>query len=123
MESPSVVANEAAGIRQSYSSVAKESGEEEERRDTVNLMVELATLQAGESFGELSIISDDVRAASAITKEESHFAVLNRNDYEKVLLSNEHKSLEHKISTLKSMPMFHQLGRKMLRHLSYFFKE
>ena len=55
MESPSVVANEAAGIRQSYSSVAKESGEEEERRDTVNLMVELATLQAGEFMSQICL--------------------------------------------------------------------
>ena len=81
------------------------------------------TIGSGQSFGELAIINDEWRAASAITKTECHFAVLTRTDYEKVLLSNERKAMEIKISKLQTMPMFQDWARRTLAKLSYYFKE
>lgn len=81
------------------------------------------TVKAGESFGELAILNNEFRAATAVTQTECHFAVLSRADYEKVLLSKEQEAMEIKISNLLKMPMFRQWARKTLAKLSYYFKE
>jgi CRP-like cAMP-binding protein len=43
--------------------------------------IELATLGAGKSFGDLALIGSKPRMASIRCVEDTHFAVLSKQDY------------------------------------------
>ncbi len=49
------------------------------------LFIEVATLKAGKSFGELALIKNRPRAATIKCSEACHFAVINKADYTKML--------------------------------------
>jgi CRP-like cAMP-binding protein len=42
-------------------------------------------LKSGKAFGELALIKNKPRAATIRCNEDSHFAVMSKVDYEKVL--------------------------------------
>jgi len=48
-------------------------------------MAEVRVLSAGSSFGELALIENNARSASAICKEDCYFAILEKEDYKKIL--------------------------------------
>ena len=48
-------------------------------------LVEFNTLKAGKSFCELALIKNQLRAATIQCLEDCHFAVIQKDDYEKVL--------------------------------------
>ena len=43
--------------------------------------VTLNTLHAGDSFGELALLSDQARSASVLTLEDSRFSVISKDDF------------------------------------------
>lgn len=47
--------------------------------------MEVVTLREGKSFGELALIKNKPRAATIRCKDDCHFAVMNKADYQKVL--------------------------------------
>ena len=58
---------------------------------------EIIVLPAGASFGELALISNKPRAATIRAKEDWHFAVLEKQDYQKVYGVIQEKILNRKI--------------------------
>jgi CRP-like cAMP-binding protein len=44
----------------------------------------VATLPEGTSFGELALLNSKPRSATIVTKDQSHFAVLEKTDFQKI---------------------------------------
>ena len=84
---------------------------------------QLTLLRQGEYFGELALINYKPRAASVICREESNFAVLERNDYLRVLAKAHDQTLKSKLQLLLHNPAFSSWSKAALRSLSYFFRE
>lgn len=97
------------------SPVVKPSGETEYKQ--------LALLRQGECFGELALLTYKPRAASVICREETHLAVLERNDYLRVLGKTHKGALQSKLALLMQLPIFAKWSKTALQGLSYFFKE
>jgi CRP-like cAMP-binding protein len=84
---------------------------------------QLALLRQGEYFGELALINYKPRAASIICREASHFAVLERDDYLRVLGQAHDQTLKGKLQLLLQNPAFSNWSKTALQSLSYFFRE
>ena len=54
--------------------------------------IELQKLGSGKSFGEKALITNSLRAATVICSKNCHFAVMSKNDYDKVLRKIELKT-------------------------------
>lgn len=54
-------------------------------KNQVSWMTEVAKFSAGDSFGELALINDDKRAATVSCLTNCNFAVINRENYQRVL--------------------------------------
>jgi CRP-like cAMP-binding protein len=85
--------------------------------------IELATLGAGKSFGDLALIGSKPRMASIRCVEDTHFAVLSKQDYNLILGQIEKKKLNEKIQFLRSSPFFSQLTKTSISKLTYQFRE
>ncbi len=66
--------------------------EDWERFNNLNWFSEVARLDSGKSFGELALIDDAPRAATIKTTKECYFAVVEKEDYDKVLAKIEWKT-------------------------------
>ena len=84
---------------------------------------EVSILQAGSSFGELALISSKPRAATIRTKTNWFFAVLEKEDYNKIYGAIQEKILNEKIDFFKSLPIFSGWTRASVAKLTYFFTE
>jgi len=51
----------------------------------IDVLTEIKTLSAGESFGELALLDNKKRAASIVCKENCDFAVLDKEDFKAIL--------------------------------------
>jgi hypothetical protein len=60
--------------------------------DEIPEYIELQKLGTGKSFGEKALITNNLRAANVSCSQNSHFAVMNKNDYDKVLRKIELKN-------------------------------
>ena len=67
---------------------------------------EVAQIIKGQSFGELSLIYDQPRAASIQAKTDCHFAVLEKDAYAAILLKEGTQEIESTIKILRTCPMF-----------------
>lgn len=82
----------------------------------------VSEIPAGVGFGELALISKtNKRAATIRAMEDSHFAVLDKVDYQQIYGKYEEKLLNMKIEFLKSVPIFKDWSRESLRRLTPFF--
>jgi CRP-like cAMP-binding protein len=61
--------------------------------------------------------------ASIRTLEDTHFAVLSREDFERSLGQIERKKLNEKIAFLRSLPFFQLLTKTSLSKLTYQFRD
>ena len=93
--------------------------EENEEDDFSKRYIEINTLIGGKSFGDLALIGSKPRMASIRTIEDTHFAVLSRDDFERSLGQIERKKLNEKISFLRSLPFFQLLTKTSLSKLTY----
>jgi CRP-like cAMP-binding protein len=50
-----------------------------------NLLLKLSELKAGSGFGELALINRTKRNATIATEEDSHFAILEKDDFDKIM--------------------------------------
>ena len=55
------------------------------RRDSDGFETELSVLGAGESFGEMSLVTGEARSANVETMEETHLMVLSKKQFESIL--------------------------------------
>jgi CRP-like cAMP-binding protein len=81
-------------------------------------MVEVNKLKDGDSFGQLALISNKPRNASIITIENTHFAVINKKDYMRVLAMIHVRKINEKIAFLWSIPIFSKLTKTSLTKFS-----
>ena len=70
------------------------------RRSNQPMFIEATILKSGKSFGELALIKKQPRAATIRCLEDSHFAVMSKSDYEKVLQKIEQKNMNKIIEFL-----------------------
>jgi CRP-like cAMP-binding protein len=85
--------------------------------------IEINTLGKGKSFGDLALIGSKPRMASIRCLEDTHFAVLSKQDYNNVIGQIEKKKLNEKIQFLRSLPFFSQLTKTSVGKLTYQFKD
>lgn len=84
---------------------------------------ELNRLGAGNAFGDLSLMGSRPRMASVRCLEETHFAVLSKQDFNNVLGQIERKKMNEKIQFLRSLPFFSALTKTSIGKLTYQFKD
>eukprot|EP00347_Sterkiella_histriomuscorum_P008621 403344394 len=85
--------------------------------------IEISQLQTGQSFGDLALIEQKPRMASIRCLTETHFAVLSKKDFNKVLGVIEKKKYNEKVQFLRSLPFFSQLTKTSLGKLTYQFTD
>ncbi|CAG9321785.1 unnamed protein product [Blepharisma stoltei] len=84
---------------------------------------EVLVLKDGASFGELALLEKKPRAASIQCKEASHFAVLDKINYQRILSKLMNEKKQEIVNYLKTLPIFHRWTRGSLTKLSFFFEE
>lgn len=84
---------------------------------------EILTYKDGSTFGELALTENKPRAASIQTKTESHFAVLDKFNYNRILSSLLNSKRTELIEYLKQHSYFKHLTKVSLLKLSYCFEE
>jgi rhodanese-related sulfurtransferase len=62
------------------------------RRDASGLEMQLSTLGAGESFGEMALLTGQERSANVEALEETHLMVLSKEQFERILRDFPHIS-------------------------------
>jgi len=80
-------------------------------------------LAGGESFGDLALKMHKPRMASIRTLEDTHFAVLSREEYERSLGQIDRKKVNEKIAFLRSLPFFQLLTKTSLSKLTPQFRQ
>ncbi|OMJ92546.1 hypothetical protein SteCoe_4679 [Stentor coeruleus] len=86
-------------------------------------MESLAFLIEGSSFGELSLIKNQPRFATAICHENTYLMVLYKEDYNRLLGHSFAKKLEEKIEFLHSLKVFSEWSKRSIEKLTFFFKQ
>lgn len=72
----------------------------------MTMMIEVARLKNGMSFGELALLKDMPRSASIQCTQDTHFAILEKEDYLRILGKVETKKLDSLIDFLAQIPIF-----------------
>ena len=72
----------------------------------VDSLIEVNTLCVGASFGELALLSHKPRAATIICKENCEFAVLEKEDFLKILKISEEKKLFEEMAFFAKLNIF-----------------
>ncbi|CDW74956.1 UNKNOWN [Stylonychia lemnae] len=84
-------------------------------------LIQVAKLVDGSSFGELALLEQKPRAATIRCLQNSHFMVLTKNDYVKVIGKIERRTYNEKINFLRNIPVFQLLTRTSLGKMTYYF--
>lgn len=82
---------------------------------------ELAILKTGAYFGEAALIENKSRMASIRCLEDSHFAILSKEDFNRALGAIEKRKYNERIQFLQSLPFFDKLTKNSVGKLSYQF--
>lgn len=84
---------------------------------------DVAQYNKGDSFGELSLLTNKPRAASIYCNSDCHLAVLEKTDYVRILSKMHELKIAKKVDFLQDLPMFGKCTRGFLQKLTYYFKE
>ncbi|KAL4499140.1 hypothetical protein ABPG72_017042 [Tetrahymena utriculariae] len=76
----------------------------------------------GEAFGEIALMTKERRTASMVCKEDSHFMVLSKEGFEKILGSYQQSIVKQKVSFLKSFSFFEKVANSQLMSFLHCFK-
>lgn len=82
---------------------------------------EFLILTAGSSFGELALIKNKPRSATIFTTEDTHFAVLSKKDFIRILGTFTNKHFDELTKFLKNLPLFAGWSFSTLVRLNYLF--
>jgi len=96
-----------------------EAVENEEGRSEMEF-VEISRLGAGASFGELSLLYDQPRAATIVALTSSILAILSQQDFNRVLKVSLSGALNAKVDFLHSLDAFTRWRRPQIIRLSYY---
>ena len=83
----------------------------------------VATLFAGQSFGELALLHNKERAATIQTAEFTSLAVLEKSDFARILHRIEETKLRNKFIFISSLKVFSGWPESQMWKLVYFFQE
>lgn len=83
-----------------------------------NYLKEIARLEAGQSFGELALLYNSVRAASIIALESTELIVLNRETFKKYIHSMQTSQLNHIVAFYEHLVLFSKMDKPELIKLS-----
>ena len=86
-------------------------------------MITVANLHSGMGFGELALIKNQPRAASIQCSTNCHLAVLDKQDYMKIIGRAEVRLLDLTIEFLYEIPFFKKWSKKKLGKLSYYLEK
>ena len=71
----------------------------------------VTTLQNGVGFGELALLNDKPRAASILTLEDTHFALLEKEDFNKIMAKALRDKFAEQVAFLTAFPFLASLTR------------
>ena len=84
---------------------------------------EACKLHEGQSFGERALMTNETRAATVITETSCELAVLNRDDYVKVLKKVESKQIQGKVEFFKQLPIYSHCTQNQLKKMLPMYQE
>jgi len=87
------------------------------------VLVQVAKLVDGSSFGELALIEQKPRAATIRCLQSCHLMVLTKADYSRVIGKIEKRTYNEKINFLRNIPVFQLLTRTSLGKMTYYFED
>lgn len=82
---------------------------------------EVRELRAGDTFGELALITNSLRAATVQCKTDCHLAVMGKADYLRLLGKLEQQKLQELVEFLQTLPLFRGWGKTSTQRISYYF--
>lgn len=82
----------------------------------------IITLKAGQYFGEVGLLLKKPRAATILCKENTDFAVLESDDFKKILKTVEKNQMEDRVDFFKEN-LFNEMSRDNVLRLSYMFQK
>ena len=80
-------------------------------------------LGVGKSFGELALTHNKPRMATIRCLKDTHFATLDKHDYETSLLKIERKHQNKILEFMNQIPCFRQFTKTSLLKFSYYLKK
>lgn len=83
-------------------------------------LVEISRLGAGASFGELSLLYGQPRAATIVSLTPTILAILSQSDFSRVLKASLSAALNEKVNFLHSLDTFVRWRQPQLIRLSYY---
>lgn len=86
------------------------------------MLKDINTLNDGASFGEVAIMGKDTctRNATIFCKKDCYFAVLDKQNFQRIIGEHTQRDISMKVSFLKQSPLFSCLADKSLNTLIYF---
>ena len=75
-------------------------------------------MNAGDFFGEISLIENRPRMASIRCLHDCHFAILSKDDFNRALGAIERRIYHERILFLQSLPYFDKLTKNSVGKLS-----
>jgi len=86
-------------------------------------MREIGVCRKGDSFGELALLKKQPRAATVQCTSESHFAVLSKADFDRIMGKVKAILLNRKVDFLLSVSLFASWTKGSMLKASYYFQE
>ncbi|CDW73238.1 cyclic nucleotide-binding domain containing protein [Stylonychia lemnae] len=90
---------------------------------SVWILKEVAQLGKGMSFGELALITAKPRAATIVCAEDTDLAVLDKNNYERVVGKALRRKVNEKVEFLQQFRILSHINETQVQRLTYYLKE
>lgn len=74
-------------------------------------------LEAGAGFGELALISNKPRMATIICHANSHFAILEKKEFNEILKEKEEEKLLKEMGFFATLPFFQKWNFNLIKML------
>ena len=88
----------------------------------INKHEEVSILSAGDSFGELALISDRPRSATIVAKERVSLLVINKTQFRKILGNLAEKRMNSKLKFIQSLSYFNAWSKTGIFKIAAYFQ-
>ena len=75
------------------------------------MMIEVSVYKSGQSFGELALINNIKRSATITALEDSHFATLDKENFNKIMSKIIKKKFKFQLEFLANFPFLNSVSR------------